>query len=63
MFENVNSALAYYNFLYNEKISSIYDVADSNDDAQLARLHNRISPMEDRAYQKCLGKYCPKHDN
>ena len=54
---NINMVLQYYNSIYNCHVSSIDDVVDSNDEAQLARLHNRISPMEDRAYKKCLDKY------
>lgn len=52
--ENLMKAVLYYNHKYNEEITNIYDVYDSNDDAQLARLHNRISPMEEKAYTRCL---------
>ncbi len=54
--ENVSNAISYYNSIYNSNISSIEEAVDSNDEAQLARLHNRISPMEKRAYQKCLSR-------
>ena len=53
---NVKFAINYFNQLYHENIATIDEVHDSNDDAQLARLHNRVSPMEDKAYQKCLKK-------
>ena len=52
--DNLSMALKYYNELYHENVSSVDEVHDSCDDAQLARLHNRISPMEEKAYQKCL---------
>ena len=47
-------ALNYYNNKYNEHLSDISDAVDSNDDAQLARLHNRISPMQSEAYNEFL---------
>lgn len=53
---NLSMALGYYNELYHENVESLEDVHDSSDDAQLARLHNRISPMEEKAFQKCLKK-------
>ena len=46
---SIRLALNYYNQKYNESLDSIYCAYDSNDDAQLARLHNRISPMQDEA--------------
>jgi iron(III) transport system permease protein len=52
--KNLMTAFLYYNHKYNGKITNIYDVYDSNDEAQLARLHNRISPMEEKAYTRCL---------
>lgn len=54
--ENLEKAIKYYNEMYHDNIKSLDDVFDSNDDAQLARLHNRISPMECQAYEKCLKK-------
>ena len=54
--ENLMKALLYYSKKYITEITSINDIHDSNDEAQLARLHNRISPMEEKAYTRCLKK-------
>ena len=52
--ENIKRALNFYNNKYNENLTDISQAVDSNDDAQLARLHNRISPMQLEAYEECL---------
>ena len=53
---NLMNAINYYNQTYNENINSINQIIDHNDDAQLARLHNRISPMSKEAYESCKNK-------
>lgn len=51
---SIRKALLYYNNMFNGNLKSIKDVIDMDDDAQLARLHNRISPMQSRAYESML---------
>ena len=55
-FDNLTKALAYYNNKFSQNINTIKDIVDKDDDAQLARLHNRISPMESAAEEFCLNK-------
>lgn len=52
--ENLLIAIKYYNDTYHQNITSIEDIKDTNDEAQLARLHNRISPMEPKVYEICM---------
>ncbi len=59
--DNLVNAISYYNNKFNQKIKSIEDIIDSNDDAQLARLHNRISPMQTEAEGLCKNNY-PKNN-
>ena len=54
--DNLTKLINYYNNTYNEKITDIKEIIDRDDDAQLARLHNRISPMQDKAKELCLNK-------
>lgn len=49
--------IKYYNNKFCENISSIDEVVDSNDDAQLARLHNRISPMQPETEEMCINNH------
>lgn len=50
--QSIKLALSYFNKKYGESLNSIYEAKDSNDDAQLARLHARISPMQIEAYNE-----------
>lgn len=47
---SIKKALNFYNNKYDQNLDDIKNAIDSNDDAQLARLHNRISPMQNDAY-------------
>ena len=49
---SIEEAINYYNARYGEDIESIEEFNDSNDDSQLARLHDRISPMQSCAYSE-----------
>lgn len=52
--DNLKRAITYYNNKFAQNITDITEIVDRNDDAQLARLHNRISPMEKEAEEFCL---------
>ena len=54
--DNLNKLLRYYNLAYKQSITDINEFVDLDDDAQLARLHNRISPMQEKAKIICLNK-------
>lgn len=54
---NLRKALDYYNEKYNSSLDDINKLNDPDDEAQLARLHNRISPMQERAKKLCLSKH------
>ena len=54
--DNLNKLLRYYNLVYKQSITDINEFVDLDDDAQLARLHNRVSPMQERAKMICLNK-------
>ncbi len=54
--DNLSELINYYNSTYDEKITDISEIIDMDDEAQLARLHNRISPMQEDAKKLCLSK-------
>ena len=57
---SIRRALTLYNIKYNQRLTNLKDAPDSNDDAQLARLHNRISPMQTNAYKSLSVSECKK---
>ena len=54
--DNINKLIRYYNLVYKQNTTDINDFVDLDDDAQLARLHNRISPMQEKAKILCLNR-------
>ena len=52
--DNLQKALDFYVKKFKNNIQNIDEIVDEEDDAMLARLHDRISPMEEKALSKCL---------
>ena len=55
--DNLKKLINYYNLEYHQNVTDISEFVDLDDEAQLARLHNRISPMQEKAKQLCLSKH------